>query len=99
MGWQQYCRIACEQENRRVEHRRLTTAPKDHAMDTIRNEDMIKLARDTINLVILRWQVDKATSNKPVDWQDYHHRLMHARELLAECHTTVENRSTSELSA
>ena len=29
-------------------------------MDTIRNESMIKLALDTIDLVILRWQVDEA---------------------------------------
>ena len=28
---------------------------------------MIKLALDTIDLVILRWQVDDAMSNKPVD--------------------------------
>ena len=57
-------------------------------MDTIRNEDMIKLALDTIDLVILRWQVDEAMSNKPVDWQEYY-RLTRARELLAECNTTV----------
>ena len=56
-------------------------------MDTIRNEDLIKLALDTIDLVILRWQVDEASS-KPVDWQDYP-RLMRARELLAECNTTM----------
>jgi hypothetical protein len=28
---------------------------------------MIKLALDTIDLVILRWQVGEAMSNKPVD--------------------------------
>ena len=57
-------------------------------MDTIRNETMIKLALDTIDLVILRWQVDEAMSNKPVDWQEYD-RLTRARELLAECNTTA----------
>ena len=57
-------------------------------MDTIRNEIMIKLALDTIDLVILRWQVDEAMSNKPVDRQKYY-RLTRARELLAECNTTV----------
>ncbi len=36
-------------------------------MDTIRNESMIKLALDTVELVILRWQVDDAMSNNPVD--------------------------------
>ena len=35
-------------------------------MDTLRNERMIKLALDTIDLVILRWQVDEAMSNNPV---------------------------------
>jgi hypothetical protein len=49
---------------------------------------MIKLALDTIDLVILRWQVDEAMSNKPVDWQEYD-RLTRARELLAECNTTA----------
>ena len=49
---------------------------------------MIKLALDTIDLVILRWQVDEAMSNKPVDRQEYH-RLTRARDLLAECNTTV----------
>ena len=57
-------------------------------MDAIRNESMIKLALDTVDLVILRWQVDKAMSNKPVDRQEYH-RLTRARDLLAECNTTV----------
>jgi len=57
-------------------------------MNTIRNENMIKLALDTIDLVILRWQVDEAMSNKPFDRQE-HHRLTRARELLAECHTTA----------
>jgi hypothetical protein len=57
-------------------------------MDTIRNERMIKLALDTIDLVILRWQVGEATSNKPVDRQEYY-RLTRARELLAGCNTTV----------
>ena len=36
-------------------------------MDTIRNESLIKMALDTIDLVILRRQVDEAMSNKPVD--------------------------------
>ena len=57
-------------------------------MDTIRNDSMIKLALDTIDLVILRWQVDEAASNKPVDRQQFH-RLTRARDLLAECNTTV----------
>ena len=57
-------------------------------MDTIRNESMIKLALDTIDLVMLRWQVDEAMSNNPVDWQEYD-RLTRARELLAECNTTA----------
>ena len=57
-------------------------------MDTIRNESMSKLALDTIDLVILRWQVGEAMSNKPVDRQEYY-RLTRARDLLAECNTTV----------
>ena len=56
-------------------------------MDAIRNESMIKLALDTIDLVILRWQVDAAMSNKLVDWQEYY-RLTRARDLLAERNTT-----------
>ena len=56
-------------------------------MDTIRNESMSKLALDTIDLGILRWQVGEAMSNKPVDRQEYH-RLTRARDL-AECNTTV----------
>ena len=56
-------------------------------MDT-RDETMIKLALDTIDLVILRWQVDEAMSNKSVDWQEYY-RLRRVRELLAERNTTV----------
>jgi FtsZ-binding cell division protein ZapB len=56
-------------------------------MDT-RNETMITLALDTIDLVILRWQVDELMSDKPVDRQEYH-RLTRARDLLAECNTTV----------
>ena len=57
-------------------------------MDTIRNESMSKLALDTIDLGILRWQIGEARSNKPVDRQEYH-RLTRARDLLAECNTTV----------
>jgi hypothetical protein len=57
-------------------------------MDTIRNESMIKLALDTIDLVILRWQVGEAMSKNPVDRQEYY-RLRRARDLLAECSTTV----------
>ena len=57
-------------------------------MDTIRNESMSKLALDTIDLVILCWQVGEATSNKPFDRQEYY-RLTRARDLLAECNTTV----------
>ena len=56
-------------------------------MDTIRNESMSKLALDTIDLGILRWQVGEAVSNKPVDRQEYD-RLTRARDL-AECNTTV----------
>ena len=56
-------------------------------MDT-RNETMIKLALDAVDLMILRWQVDGAMSNKPVDLQQYY-RLTRARDLLAECNTTV----------
>ena len=57
-------------------------------MDTIRNESMIKPALDTVELVILRWQVDEAMSNKPVNRKEYC-RLTRARDLLAECNTTV----------
>ena len=47
-----------------------------------RNDSMIKLALDTIDPeLILRWQVDEARSNKPVDLQQYH-RLTRARDLL-----------------
>ena len=42
---------------------------------------MIKLALDTIDLVILRWQVDEAMSNKTVDRQEFHRA--HARPRLA----------------
>jgi len=55
-------------------------------MDTIRNKSMIKLALDTVELVILRWQVDETMSNNFVDRQEYH-RLARARDLLAECNT------------
>jgi len=57
-------------------------------MNTIRNESVIKLALDTIDLVILRWQVGEAMSNDSVDRQEYY-RLTRARDLLAECNTTV----------
>jgi hypothetical protein len=57
-------------------------------MDTIRNESMSKLALDTIDPGILRWQVGEAMSNKPVDRQEYY-RLTRARDLLAECNATV----------
>ena len=53
-------------------------------MDTIGNKSMIKLALDTIELVILRWQVDDAMSNNAVDRQEYD-RLTRARDLLVEC--------------
>ena len=56
-------------------------------MDT-RNETMIKLALDTVDLVILRWQVDEAMSNKTFARQEYY-QLLRARDLLAECNTTV----------
>ena len=57
-------------------------------MDTLRNESMIKLALNTIDLVILRWQVDETMSNRPVDQQQFD-RLALARNLLAECNTKV----------
>ena len=57
-------------------------------MVRIRNESMSKLALDTIDLGILRWQVDEAMSNNPVDRQE-HDRRTRARDLLAECNTTV----------
>ena len=56
-------------------------------MDTIRNESMIKPALDTVELVILRWQVNEVMSNNPVDRQEYY-RFTRARDLLAECNTT-----------
>ena len=49
---------------------------------------MIKLALDAIDLVILRWQVDAAMSNAPVDRHEYY-RLTRARDLLADCNATV----------
>jgi hypothetical protein len=49
---------------------------------------MIKLALDAVDLMILRWQVDEAMSNNSVDRQEYY-RLTRARDLLAECNTTV----------
>ena len=57
-------------------------------MDTIRNERLIKLALDTIDLLILRRQVDDAMSNRPVDLREYF-RLTRARDLLAGCNPTV----------
>ena len=57
-------------------------------MVRIRNESMSKLALATIDLVFLRWQVGEAMSNKSVDRQEYY-RLTPARDLLAECNTTV----------
>ena len=45
-------------------------------------------AVDTIDRLILRSQMDEAMSNKPVDLQQYY-RLARARDLLAECNTTV----------
>ena len=53
-------------------------------MDTIGNKSMIKLALDTIELLILRWHVDDAMSNNAVDSQEYD-RLTRARDLLVEC--------------
>jgi len=49
---------------------------------------MSKLAPDTIDLEIWRWQVGEAMPNKPVDRREYY-RLTRARDLLAECNTTV----------
>ena len=34
-------------------------------MDTIRNESMIKLALDMVDLEILRWVLDEAMSKNP----------------------------------
>ena len=56
-------------------------------MDTIRNDRMIQLALETVQLVILRLQVE-AMSNKTVARQEYY-ELLRARDLLAECNTTV----------
>ena len=56
-------------------------------MDTIRNDSMIKLALETVQLVILRLQVE-AMSNKTFARQEYH-QLLRARDLLAECNTAV----------
>ena len=52
------------------------------------DESMIKLALNTIDLVILRLQLDELLSNKPVDRQE-DYRPTRARDLLAECNTTV----------
>ena len=66
-------------------------------MDTIRNKSMIKLALDTVELLILRWQVDETMSNKPVDRQEYY-RLTRARDLLPSatrrwcCNDVTDNR-------
>jgi hypothetical protein len=57
------------------------------SMDTLRNENMIKLARDAIDLVILRLQVEAMTNNR-VNRQNFF-RLSCARKLLAECNATV----------
>ena len=57
-------------------------------MNIPNENNLIKLALDTVDLVILRWQVDEAVSNKPVDRQEYN-RLTRARDLLAECSKTV----------
>ena len=66
-------------------------------MNTIRNENMIKLALDTIDLVILRWQVDEAMSNKPVDRQE-HYRLTRARELVGRVpHDGGDAKNTSSM--
>jgi hypothetical protein len=53
------------------------------------DDNMIKLALDTVDLVILRWLVNQAMKrNVTVDPQQYE-RLTSARDLLAECNTTV----------
>ena len=56
-------------------------------MDTIRNHRMIKLALETVQLVMLRLQVE-AMSNKTFARQEYY-QLLRVRDLLAECNTTV----------
>jgi len=60
----------------------------EEAMDTIRNDRMIQLALETVQLVILRLQVE-AMSNKTFARQGYY-QLLRARDLLAECNTTAE---------
>ena len=57
-------------------------------MRTEPDDYMIKLALDAIDLVILRRQVEEATSTWPIDLQEYD-RLTHARDLLAECNTAM----------
>ena len=53
--------------------------------DALWNESMIKLALNTINLVVLRWEVDEAMSNRADDLE----RLILARDLLADCNATA----------
>ena len=48
-------------------------------MDTIRDDSVIKLALDTIDLEILRWVLDDAMSKNSVDRQQYYQL---ARDLL-----------------
>jgi hypothetical protein len=66
----------------------VTLLDEEQAMRTQTDDRMIKLALSTIDLVILRWQVDEASSDKSVDWQEYY-QLTRARDLLAECNTTL----------
>jgi len=69
-------------------------------MDTLRNESLIKLVLYTVDLLILRWQVDEAMWNKPVDWQE-DCRLMRARDcwLNATRRCAAMNISTREFRA
>ena len=48
-------------------------------METVRNDSVIKLALDTIDLEIVRWGLDEAVSKDPVDRQQYYQL---ARDLL-----------------
>jgi hypothetical protein len=57
-------------------------------MKTQTDDSMIKLALDTVELVILRRQVDEAMSITPLERQEYD-RLVRVRDLLAACNSTV----------
>ena len=50
--------------------------------------DMVKLALNSVDLVILRSLVEQAMKRPETDWQRLD-LLTRARDLLAECNTTV----------